>query len=98
MKKKGLEEEKEADLAAQFPEIERLLEEENFDGINRGFSAAYEELEKISKAKGGLGKSAKSHEARRAMKAIERVMDLLRDLLKMKYETGTGVSGPHGKK
>lgn len=67
----------------QFPEIERLVESEDFDRINKSFTAAYEELERLTKAKGGMGKS---RDAKKAMKAIERVMDLLRELLKVKYQ------------
>src|SRR5262245_7130732 len=84
----------------QFPEIERLIETEDFDKINLSFTSAYDELEKLSKAKGGFGKSK---DAKKAMKAIERVMDLLRDLLKLKYQMmERGVIGggqpPQGKK
>jgi len=75
------------DLGTQFPEIERLLQTEDFNKINRSFTAAYEQLEKISKGRGGLGKS---RDARKGMKAIERVMDLLRDLLKLKYQLAEG--------
>lgn len=74
----------EADQAIrQFPEIEKLIESEDFDRINKSFTSAYEELERVSKGKGGMGKS---RDAKKAMKAIERVMDLLRELLKMKYQ------------
>lgn len=83
---------------SQFPEIEKLLETEDFEPINRSFRAAYEKLDKMSKGRGGLGKASKSEGARKAMKAIERVMDLFRYLLKMKYETGSGDSAPQGKK
>lgn len=79
-------------VASQFPEIERLIETEDFDKINKGFTAAYEDLEKLSKARGGLGKG---RDAKKAMKAIERVMDLLRELLKLKYQMiETGALGP----
>lgn len=86
----------ETNIASQFPEIDRLLETEDFDRINKTFTAAYEELEKASKARGGLGKS---RDAKKAMKAIERVMDLLRDLLKLKYQLmeGEGLT-PQGKR
>lgn len=67
----------------QFPEIEKLLETEDFSRINANFQQAYEALEKMSRGRGGMGKS---RDARKAMKAIERVMDLLRDLLKLKYQ------------
>ncbi len=50
--------------------------------MNRDFTKAYEELEKMSKMK-GLGKSA---DAKKGMRAIEKVMDLLRDLLRMKFQ------------
>ena len=84
------------DLAPQFPEIERLIESEDFDGINKTLSEAYEKLEKISAGRGGLGKSK---DDRRAMKAIEKVMDLLRELLKLKYQMAeTGASSPQGGK
>jgi creatinine amidohydrolase/Fe(II)-dependent formamide hydrolase-like protein len=72
---------------AQFPEIEKLIESEDFDRINKSFTAAYEELEHQSKGKGGMGKS---RDAKKAMKAIERVMDLLRELLKTKYQMQQG--------
>ncbi|HSA58526.1 MAG TPA: hypothetical protein VLJ37_02425 [bacterium] len=72
---------------SQFPEIERLVETEDFDRINKSFTAAYEELERLTKAKGGMGKS---RDAKKAMKAIERVMDLLRELLKVKYQIQEG--------
>ena len=81
--------------AAQFPEITRLLQTEQFDKVNRNFTAAYDTLEKMSKMK-GLGKSA---DAKRGMKAIERVMDLLRELLRKKYQgSGKGESTPQGEK
>lgn len=78
----------------QFPEIEKLIETEDFDKINKSFTSAYEELEKVSKGK-GMGKT---QEARKAMKAIERVMDLLRDLLKLKYKMMEGGAESRQKK
>lgn len=68
---------------ASYPEIEKLIDSENFDTVNKNFSKAYEALDKISREAGGL---KKSKEAKRAMKSIERVMDLLRELLKLKYQ------------
>ncbi len=67
---------------ARYPEIMRLLETENFEKFNRDFMTTYQELEKVSKMK-GLKKAA---EARKGMKAIERTMDLMRELLRKKYE------------
>lgn len=77
-----------------YPEIERLLETEEFDKVNQNFTQAYEQLEKLAKGRSsGLGRS---QHARKAMKAIERVMDLLRELLKYKYQMGKpGVSSHH---
>lgn len=80
----------ERQVIAQFPEIERLIESEDFDRINKSFTAAYEELERQTKSAGGLGKS---RDAKKAMKALERVMDLLRELLKMKYQIQSGTTG-----
>jgi len=79
---------------AQFPEIEKLVESEDFDRINRSFTAAYEELERVGKSSGGMGKS---RDAKKAMKALERVMDLLRELLKVKYQIQNGGSEKVGK-
>jgi len=100
MRKKAPETPSENAVLHQFPEIEKLIESEDFDKINQSFTASYEELEKLTKAKGGFGKSK---DAKKAMKAIERVMDLLRDLLKLKYqmmEAGVlgGAPSPQGKK
>jgi hypothetical protein len=75
------------ETVAQFPEIEKLIDSEDFSKINQSLTAAYEELEKVSKARGGMGKS---RDAKKAMKAIERVMDLLRELLKVKYRLSEG--------
>lgn len=84
------------DVEIQFPELEKLVQSEDFDKINKNFAAAYEALEKISKGRGGLGKS---RDAKKAMKSIERVMDLLRELLKLKYQMAqSGESAPQGKK
>lgn len=81
--------------AAQYPEITKLLETEDFDRINQNFTAAYQSLEKMSKMK-GLGKSS---DAKKALKAIERIMDLLRELLRMKYQAvGKGEATHRGEK
>ncbi len=86
----------EGDPGIQFPEIEHLIQTEDFDRINRSFAAAYEALEKMTKGRGGLGKA---RDAKKGMKAIERVMDLLRELLRLKYQMNQGGgSGPQGKK
>lgn len=89
-------EEKKSLPPAQYPEITRLLETEDFEKVNQDFTKAYESLEKVSKSK-GLGKSS---DAKRGMRAIERVMDLLRDLLRIKYQMGekSGDNSRQGKK
>jgi DNA-binding ferritin-like protein len=82
---------------AKYPEITKLLETEKFDKVNKDFSTTYDELEKLSKSKGGMKKAS---EARKAMKAIEKTMDILRELLRRKYEIeeNAGEATPQGKK
>jgi hypothetical protein len=67
---------------AGYPEVEYLIETEDFAEINEKFKIAYEQLEGIARHKRGL---KKSREARKAMKAMELVMDLFRELLTIKY-------------
>ncbi len=67
---------------AGYPEIERLIDTEDFAEINEKFKEAYEKLEEVSKHKRGL---KKSRDAKKAMRAIELVMDLFRELLTIKY-------------
>ena len=62
--------------------IEKLLESEDFTELNAHYAAAYAELEKVAKQK-GMGKA---RDAKKAMKALERVADLMNYLLKLKYE------------
>ena len=66
----------------RYPAIEELIEKEDFTLVNKTFALAYEELEKAAKG-GGL---KKGKEARKAMKALERTMDLLAEILRLKYE------------
>lgn len=66
-----------------YPRIEALLDTEDFEPVNKSFTAAYGELEKIARQKAGLGKSKL---AKKAMKAYQLVMDLLKELLKLKYQ------------
>lgn len=87
---------KDLDIASQFPQIEKLLQSEDFEPINKAFTEAYDQLESLSKSKGGLKRSS---DARKAMKGIERTMDLLRELLQVKYKlVETGVSSLQSKK
>ncbi len=74
---------KEESLTAGYPRIEKLVESEDFDAVNKSFGSTYEELQKISKQKSGLGKGKL---AKKAMRAYELAMDLFKELLKLKYQ------------
>lgn len=70
-------------LSAGYPAVEDLIDSENFEALNNTFEQAYQQLEAIAKQrKGGL---KRGREARQAMKSIELVMDLLSELLAIKY-------------
>ena len=73
----------------RYPSIEKLLESEDFDALNKHYASAYEALEKIAKQK-GLGKA---REAKKAMKALERVAELLNYLLRLKLEVMAAQEG-----
>ena len=66
-----------------FPTIERLIEQENFDDLNRIFVEGYESLEKIAQGKGDL---QRKKAAKKAMRSLELTMNLLRDFLSVKEE------------
>ena len=65
-----------------YPEIEKLIDGEDFTDVNDAFEKAYSELDGIARKKSGLGKGK---DAKKAMKSLELVMNLLRDLLALKY-------------
>lgn len=65
-----------------YPRVEKLIDSEDFDEINRSFQQAYTGLEKIAKEKRGLGKGK---EAKKAMRALEKCSELLKELLQIKY-------------
>lgn len=69
-------------LSAGYPAVERLIDSEEFDEINTTFEIAYARLEGIDKKKRGL---KKGRDAKKAMLAIEHVMDLFKELLEIKY-------------
>ena len=69
-------------LSAGYPAVEKLIDSENFDDINKAFEDAYQELDLLSRKKRGL---KKGRDARKAMKAIEHVVDLFKELLEIKY-------------
>jgi hypothetical protein len=78
----------EESITAGYPRIEKLIETEQFDEVNKNFGNAYEELQKISKSKSGLGKGKS---AKKAMRAYELTMDLFKELLKLKYQMIQGL-------
>lgn len=67
---------------AGYPAIEKLIETEDFDEINQVFESAYGELLEISRRKKGL---KTQREAKKAMRSLELTMELLRELLAIKY-------------
>jgi predicted DNA-binding WGR domain protein len=68
---------------AGYPAVEKLIDTEDFDEINAAFEEAYTELFEMSKRKKGL---KTQREARKAMKSLELTLDLLRELLAIKYK------------
>lgn len=70
-------------LTAGYPRVEALIESEDFDPLNARLGQVYEDLEKIAKSKGGMGKGKA---AKKAMKAIDLSTGLFKELLKIKYQ------------
>lgn len=70
-------------VSAGYPAVEDLIDSEDFDQLNKTFERVYATLDGVARTKGGLKKKT---EARKAMQAIEVVMDLLRELLAIKYK------------
>lgn len=73
-------------LSAGYHAVEKLIDSEDFTNVNRVFETAYSELEDIARKKRGL---KRSRDAKKAMKAIEQVMDLFKELLQIKYQIQT---------
>lgn len=70
--------------ALGYPLIENLLETEKFDALNKSFADAYQRLETIMlDREAGL---KKQKEARKAMRSYELTTDLIKELLKVKYQ------------
>lgn len=67
-----------------YPMIEGLLDKENFNEVNRSFADAYGRLEKrlSDKALGLAGKK----KVRTAMRSYELTVELIRELLALKYQ------------
>ncbi len=78
----------------QFPSVEKVLKNPP-EAFNKRFESLHESLDKLSRTASGMNKKK---EARKAMKAVERTMDLFRDLFRMKVEfdqkEGSGASKP----
>ncbi len=69
--------------ALGYPLIEKLIESEDFTKVNLSMSQSYDTLERMLKQKGGL---KKQKALRQAIKAYDLTIDLIRFLLKTKYE------------
>ncbi len=67
---------------AGYPAIEKLIDTEDFDELNAAFEAAYAQLMEITNSKKGL---KTQREAKKIMKSLELTLDLLRELLSIKY-------------
>ncbi len=81
-------------LSAGYPRIEKLVETEDFDEINKSFAKAHDDLEEIAKAKQGLGKGKS---AKKAMKAYELTSELFKELLSLKYQMIENMKGKNSK-
>ena len=67
-----------------YPQIEKLLESEDFERINKSFAAAYAALEKVKKDRAGGLKKQKA--AQKAIQAYELTTELINELLQVKYQ------------
>lgn len=66
-----------------YPNVEKLIDTEDFGELNQTFESIYKELDEISNKNKGL---RTSREARKVMKAVEQITDLLKELLAVKYK------------
>jgi len=75
---------KSPEVPLSYPIIESLVQSEDFSKVNTSVTGCYETLEKMLKNKtGGMSKQKK---IRAALKAYDLTIDLLRQLLKTKYD------------
>ena len=65
-----------------YPAIEKLIDTEDFTELNDAFEAAYGDLFELSKHRKGL---KSQRDAKKAMRTLELTMELLRELLAIKY-------------
>lgn len=73
-----------------YPHVEKLIDSEDFDRVNADFKKAYNELERQASDKGGM-KTRK--ESKKGMHAIEKVSELLKELLQIKYRLKEEIKG-----
>jgi hypothetical protein len=67
-----------------YPHLEELLGDEKFDELNTGFAEMYKKLQIIREdSSGGI---KKQKEAKKAMLALEKTTDLIKELLQLKYK------------
>lgn len=67
-----------------YPIIEKLLDSEDFSKVNKTMLACYDTLERMLKNKtGGL---KKQQMIRQALKSYDLTIDLIKELLKIKYQ------------
>ena len=79
---------------AGYPAIEKLIDTEDFEEVNSAFEVAYAELLDISKKKKGL---KTQRDAKKAMHSLELTMELLRELLAIKYRLQEQAKKQHKK-
>jgi len=82
-------------LTAGYPAVEKLIETEDFSEINSVFEKAYNDLSEVARVKRGL---KKSREAKKAMRSIELVMTLFKELLEIKYRINALLKKANAKK
>lgn len=78
------EQKKQENQSLGYPLIEEMLETEDFKRVNQSFSASFQKLERIFHDHASGIKKQK--EARKAMEAYEYTVELVKELLKLKYQ------------
>lgn len=83
-RKSGKESSAKAEKLTGYPMIEKLLDSENFETVNKSFAEAYQNLEKKAQDK-SLGLAGRK-KVKQAMQAYELTVELIRQLVGLKYE------------
>lgn len=73
-----------------YPAIEALLDTEDFAAVEASFTSCYETLERLLKDASGVKKSGQIH---KILKTYELTVDLLKHLIKTKYEMAARLKG-----